>query len=466
MNRELWNQVKFNVSAKNQNSTAHRVMLDSLVPVSEVTSLDGTKLEFKVPSDYHKDWVQDHLIGDICTELSKIYDHVFEVDVVVENIVLRSPEAQAAFENSTPIYGHFSQPLNPSGAADSFRRDSSMRPEYKFSTFFVGKNNEFAHAASHAVAENPGDVKNNPLFIFGPTGLGKTHLLNAIGNHIRLKFPDLRILYVSAERFLNECVSGIRHKEMAKFRKKYREDCDVLLMDDIHVLGRGDAVQEEFFHTLNSFFENRRQVVVASDRMPKDITGLEDRIRTRLEGGLTADILMPDLETRMAILKYKAETLNIQLPDDVSQYLAKISKRSIRELEGNLNKVRMFSQLQGLNVTMDLVRHILVNHTPESNNLTIDDIIRLVSEAYKVRTTDLKAKNRQKPIVTARQVAMKLTQKYLGKSLKDIGRAFGGKDHTTVLNAIRKIDSQLQSDSDLRRDFEEIESRIHNITGV
>lgn len=469
MNRELWNQIKTNVSLKNQHNNVYRIMLDSLIPTSEVTDPSGTRLEFRVPSEYHKGWVEDHLLGEICGELSKIYHGVFEVDLQVEDFGLPRVESPVVNQEYTSTnYGHFAQApaaTASSPSIESSRRDV-MRSDYLFSTFVVGNNNQFAHAASHSVAESPGDSKNNPLFIFGPTGLGKTHLLNAIGNHIREKFPELRITYISAERFLNECVSGIRHKEMQKFRKRYREDCDVLLMDDIHVLGRGDAVQEEFFHTLNSFFENRRQVVVASDRMPKDIAGLEDRIRTRLEGGLTADILMPEIETRMAILKYKAEAMNMQLTDEVSQYLAKISKRSIRELEGNLNKVRMFSQLQDLPVSIELVKRVLVSHTSESSHLTVEDIMKLVSDAYKVRLNDLKAQNRQKPIVTARQVAMKLTQKYLSKSLKDIGRAFGGKDHTTVLSAIRKIDSQLEKDTDLRRDFEELESRIHNITGV
>lgn len=295
--------------------------------------------------------------------------------------------------------------------------------------------------------------------------MGKTHLLNAVGNHIRAQHPHLRICYVSAERFLNECISSIRRGEMEKFRVRYRERCDVLLMDDIYFLGRGEAVQEEFFHTLNDFFEKGRQVVVASDRMPKDIKGLEDRIRTRLEWGLIADIQMPDMETRVAILRYKAERRSLRIPEDAVAYIARISKRSIRELEGNLNKVKMYSELQGFGINLDLAKRVLSTHD-ESSSITVEDIQRLVSDHYRVRPIDLRSANRSKPLVTARQVAMYLIKKNLDKSLVEIGRQFGGKDHTTVINALRRIESQQAKDADLKKDIDELQGRIHNITGV
>jgi chromosomal replication initiator protein len=252
---------------------------------------------------------------------------------------------------------------------------------------------------------------------------------------------------------------------MDKFRLRYRERCDVLLMDDIQILGRGEAVQEEFFHTLNDFFEKGRQVVVASDRMPKDIKGLEDRIRTRLEWGLITDIQMPDIETRVAILRYKSEQRDLRINDDVVGYIARISKRSIRELEGNLTKVKMFSELQGFDINLELAKRVLATHD-DTATITVEDIQRLVADHYRVRVVDLKSKNRSQPLVIARQVAMCLIKKYLDKSLVEIGRAFGGKDHTTVINAIKRIDSQLLKDSDLKKDLDELQSRIHNITGV
>jgi len=352
----------------------------------------------------------------------------------------------------------------PSFEEKNARRDF-LNPEYVFSSFVVGRNNEFAHAASFRVAEQPGADGYNPLFICGPTGMGKTHLLQAVGNHIRMANPHLRICYISAERFLNDCISSIRRKEMDKFRVRYREQCDILLMDDIQVFGRGEAVQEEFFHTLNDSFEKGRQVVVASDRMPKDIKGLEDRIRTRLEWGLIADIQMPDIETRVAILRYKAERREMRISDDVVSYIARISKRSIRELEGNLNKVKMFSELQGLSIDLDLAKRVLATHD-DTATITVEDVQRLAADHFRVRIVDLKSQNRSKPLVVARQVAMYLIKKYLGKSLVEIGRAFGGKDHTTVINAIKRIESQLQKDSDLKKDVEELQDRIHNLTGV
>ncbi|MCB0394517.1 MAG: chromosomal replication initiator protein DnaA, partial [Bdellovibrionales bacterium] len=237
------------------------------------------------------------------------------------------------------------------------------------------------------------------------------------------------------------------------------------LMDDIQILGRGEAVQEEFFHTLNDFFEKGHQVIVASDRMPKDIKGLEDRIRTRLEWGLIADITMPELETRVAILRYKAEKRGIRLPNEVVNYIARISKRSIRELEGNLNRVKMFSDLQGLEINLELAKKVLAVND-DTATMTSEDILKLVSDHFKVRISDLKSRTRTKPIVVARQVTMWLIKKHQDKSLVEIGRLMGGKDHTTVINAIRRINLHLQKDSDLKRDIEDLEGRIHNITGL
>ena len=344
-----------------------------------------------------------------------------------------------------------------------FFKKAVLRSDFTFNTFVVGPNNEFAHAASFQVSENPGDLKYNPLFVFGATGLGKTHLLNAIGNYIKQKQPQTRVVYISAETFLKECVTALRYKKMDSFQQKYRENADLFLVDDIHTLSRGNVAQEEFFHVLNSLLQLKKQIVVACDRMPKDLNGLEERIQTRLEGGLIVNIEIPDLETKMAILRYKSEAMSLNISNEIIQYLASISNRSIRELEGNLNKVRMFSQLQGLSISIDLVKRVL-KHNESTNTLTTDKIQRIVSDAFNIKINDLKSKNRQKQIVTARQVAMKLIQKYLKKTLKDIGRAFGGKDHTTVLNNIRKIDFKLLKDKELVSIFNNIEASIHKIT--
>ena len=435
----------------------------NLVGIEERES--GRCFMLGVPTELHKYWISQNLLDRIFSEISAIYKQPFQLEILVTG------------QGTHPVLPDEGAPQEPGVRAELeaqnlaaagqsvFNQRDLLNTDYTFSTFVVGRNNEFAHAASFSIAENPGKENYNPLFICGPTGMGKTHLLNAVGNHIRTKFPHLRILYVSAERFLNECISGIRRSEMDKVRLRYRDQCDVLLMDDIQILGRGEAVQEEFFHTLNDFFEKDQQVIVASDRMPKDIKGLEDRIRTRLEWGLIADIQMPDIETRVAILKYKSERKSIFLPNEVISYIARISKRSIRELEGNLNKVKMFSELQGLPIGLDLAKKVLSTHDDVAT-ITIDDIQRLVADHYKVRLPDLKSKTRTRPLVVARQVAMFLVKKHLDRSLVDIGRSFGGKDHTTVMNALRRIDDQLNKDSEIKRDLEDLEGRIHNITGV
>lgn len=432
----------------------------------------GRCFKLGVPTELHKFWISQNLVERICSEISASYKEPFQIELLV------SETGEESAIHPTPNEENLQLTLDVSSAAGVREVESSsvsgsspgsfrdlLNVDYTFSTFVVGRNNEFAHAASFSIAENPGKENYNPLFICGPTGMGKTHLLNAVGNHIRQHFPHLRILYVSAERFLNECISSIRRNEMDRFRLRYRDQCDVLLMDDIQVLNRGEAVQEEFFHTLNDFFEKDQQVIVASDRMPKDIKGLEDRIRTRLEWGLIADIQMPDIETRVAILKYKAERRNIMLSNEVVGHVARISKRSIRELEGNLNKIKMFSELQGLPIDLDLARRVLSTHDDVAT-ITIDDIQKLVADHYKVRLPDMKSKTRTKPLVTARQVAMFLVKKHLDKSLVDIGRSFGGKDHTTVMNALRRIEDQLNKDSEIKRDIDDLEGRIHNITGV
>lgn len=472
--QEFWHQIKSSLKAKNQNNKPLQMWFEptNLVGVEDRNS--GRCFVLGVPTELHKFWISQNLLERICSEISAIYQNPFQIELTVTG---QTPQ-QVALD----IEGSTSSAISPSTGSEAMNgtveidsggvsgstmgshRDM-LNSDYTFSTFVVGRNNEFAHAASFSIAENPGKGGYNPLFICGPTGMGKTHLLNAVGNHIRVYFPHLRILYVSAERFLNECISSIRRSEMDRFRLRYRDKCDVLLMDDIQILGRGEAVQEEFFHTLNDFFEKDQQVIVASDRMPKDIKGLEDRIRTRLEWGLIADIQMPDIETRVAILKYKAERRNINLSNEVTGHVARISKRSIRELEGNLNKIKMFSELQGLPIDMDLAKRVLSTHDDVAT-ITIDDIQKLAADHYKVRVPDLKSKTRTKPLVTARQVAMYLVKKHLDKSLVDIGRAFGGKDHTTVMNALRRIEDQLNKDSEIKRDIEELEGRIHNITGV
>jgi chromosomal replication initiator protein len=475
---DFWEKVKKNLQSK---SIDNRPLNLWLVPTEllKINENDGNlEFELGVPTDLHEYWISQNFMSQIRQEIGQFYSNNFDVKIVVDPKVTQKNDESLEISHSlaSTLKQHQSKTYNnpspqPTASyknySDNPKHNSSenLDPSYTFSSFVVGRNNEFAHAACYSVAENPASRRYNPLFICGPSGMGKTHLLNAVGTHILTKSPGIKICYVSAERFLNECISSIRRGEMHKFRQKYRDQADMLLIDDIQILGRGEAVQEEFFHTLNEYLESKRQVVVASDKMPKDIKGLEDRIRTRLEWGLVADIQMPDVETRVAILRYKAEEQKIKLSNEVVNYLAKISKRSIRELEGNLNKVRIYSDLNGDAIDLELCKKVLKSHI-EQQSLSIEDIQRIVSEHYKIRVQDLKAKSRTKPIVTARQVTMFLIKKHLDKSLVEIGRAFGGKDHTTVINAIKRIESQRIKDSDLSSDIEDLEAAIHNITGL
>lgn len=457
------------MKSRNDNNKLLDTWLDPIEYMSTTGSTERPRLILGVPNALHQYFVIENLQDKIYAEISDTYQRPFEVEFTISGNKVNShietssmPEEimggteilQAQLARAQNI-----QVTQPRPGADS------LNSELTFSTFVVGKNSEFAHAASYNVARNPGADDYNPLYIYGPVGMGKTHLLHAAGNHIRDQYQHLRITYISAERFMNECISAIRRHEMDKFRQKYRENSDILLVDDVQFIARGEAVQEEFFHTVNSFIDNRKQVILASDRMPKDIHGLEDRSRTRLERGLIADITMPDLETRIAILRYKAEKFNMRLPEDVVNYIARISKRSIRELEGNLKKVKMFSELQGLPIDHDLVKKILSHHETQST-ISVEEIMKLVADHFKVRVLDLKSSTRAKPIVIPRQIGMYLIKKFLDKSLVDIGKAFGGKDHTTVMNALVRVKNLQSTDQDISKDIEDLEQRIHNITGV
>ncbi|WP_301335745.1 chromosomal replication initiator protein DnaA [Bdellovibrio bacteriovorus] len=469
LNSSFWTLIKSKMKSRNDNNKLLDTWLDPIEYVNTSGSTERPKLILGVPNALHQYFVIENLQDKIYLEISDTYGRPFEVEFSITgskvNTHIDSSVAQEEAVGGTEILqAQLARTQNIQITQPKSGPDT-LNQELTFGTFVVGKNSEFAHAASYNVARNPGADDYNPLYIYGPVGMGKTHLLHAAGNYIREQYQHLRITYISAERFMNECISAIRRHEMDKFRQKYRENSDILLVDDVQFIARGEAVQEEFFHTINSFIDSRKQVILASDRMPKDIHGLEDRSRTRLERGLIADITMPDLETRIAILRYKAEKFNVRMPEDVVNYIGRISKRSIRELEGNLKKVKMFSELQGLPIDAELVKRILSHHETQST-ISVEEIQKLVADHYKVRVPDLKSSTRAKPIVVPRQIAMYLIKKFLDKSLVDIGKAFGGKDHTTVMNALDRVKNLQSADQDISKDIEDLEQRIHNITGV
>lgn len=464
LNGLFWSQVK---SAIKKNNGANKLLENWLDPIELIKTEkneNSVKMTFGVPTQFFYFYVNAHLKDKIVSELTSQSKSDIEIDFVVTGKAAQDYNAslQDVMQNTDQL---FQAATSTQTSIVPPKPVENLNEEFTFSTFVVGKNSEFAHAATYNVANNPGGNDYNPLLIYGPSGMGKTHLLNAAANEIRIKFPHLRIVYISAERFLNECVASMRRQEMDKFRQKYRDNADVLVVDDVQYIGRGEAVQEEFFHMINNFIERKKQIVLASDRMPKDILGLEDRSRTRLERGLIADITMPDLETRLAILRYKAEMLAVRLAEDTIQYIAKISKKSIRELEGNLKKIKMYSELQGLSINLELARKVLAHHE-NTVTISIEEIQRIVSEYYKIRVTDLKSTSRAKPIVVPRQIAMYLIKKFLDKSLVDIGKAFGGKDHTTVINSLEKIENLQNKDPQFKNDIDELINQIHNVTGL
>lgn len=456
---EFWTKLKIDLLNKHASNKPFKNWFEAVEFIDTDLGDYGYGLRLRVPSELHKYWLSENVLEELTSEIAQLYRGPFRVEFIV------SGAAQASSHYSTPTSGNIeTAPASEIVETSSSSGNLYLNPNYTFGTFVVGRNNEFAHAACFNVAERPGSGY-NPLFICGPTGMGKTHLLNAVGNHIRDKFPQMRICYLSAERFLNECISGIRRNTMDKFRLRYRERCDVLLIDDIQTLGRGEAVQDEFFHTLNDFFETRRQVIVASDRMPNDIHGLEDRIQSRLQWGLIADIQVSDMETRLAILRYKAEKKGVRLPDDVANYIASISKKSIRELEGNLNRVTIHMELYGGHLGLEVAKKALMAQASQLDTLTPDQIQKMVADVFNVKILDLKSKSRGRPLVTARQTAMVLMKNYLNQSVTDIGRFFN-KDHSTVINALQRIENQRLEDRNLDNVIKNLESRIHNILGL
>ncbi|EJD77071.1 chromosomal replication initiator protein DnaA [Staphylococcus epidermidis] len=331
-----------------------------------------------------------------------------------------------------------------------------------FDTFVIGPGNRFPHAASLAVAEAPAEAY-NPLFIYGGVGLGKTHLMHAIGHHVLSNKPNAKVIYTSSEKFTNEFIKSIRDNETEAFREKYRK-IDVLLIDDIQFIQNKEQTQEEFFHTFNELHQNNKQIVISSDRPPKEIAKLEDRLRSRFEWGLIVDITPPDYETRMAILQKKIEEENLDIPPEALNYIANQIQSNIRELEGALTRLLAYSKLQGKPITTELTAEALkdIIQSPKSKKITIQDIQKVVGQYYSVRIEDFSAKKRTKSIAYPRQIAMYLSRELTDFSLPKIGEEFGGRDHTTVIHAHEKIANDIKSDPTFKQEVENLEKEIRN----
>ena len=336
----------------------------------------------------------------------------------------------------------------------------NLNPKYVFDSFVVGNSNRMAHAASLAVAESPAQAY-NPLFLYGNSGLGKTHLMHSIGHFILDRNPQAKVLYVTSETFTNELINSIQNNKNVEFRNKYR-NIDVLMIDDIQFISKKEGTQEEFFHTFNALYESNKQIIISSDRPPKEIKTLEDRLRSRFEWGLIADVQPPDYETRIAILKKKAERDNLTVPDDVMAYIAKNIASNIRELEGALTRIVAFATLTNQDISIALAENSLKDIFSENSAtpLTPELIQQVVAEYYNIRVEDIQGSKKPKNIAFPRQVSMYLCRKLLDISLPKIGESFGGRDHTTVIYAISKIEKQLESDEGLQKTVHALEKEI------
>jgi chromosomal replication initiator protein len=409
-------------------------VLDSWLRPCRPLSLEGDHLTIAAPNRFTRDWLIQHHLDVIQAAAAECLGGHPRVSVVIDD----APAADVAPEASAPA-----APARGSHV-------EGLNPRYTFDTFVVGSSNQFAQAASQAVAELPSRAY-NPLFIYGGVGLGKTHLLHAVGHQAVKLFAGLSVAYLSSERFTNELINAIRYDRTAEFRARYRT-IDLLLIDDIQFISGKERTQEEFFHTFNDLYESRKQIILSSDCSPKDIPEIEERLRSRFEWGLIADIQPPDFETRVAILKKKAAVDRVRLDDDVAYLIAGRIKSNIRELEGSLTRMIAFCALTGREMGVDLAQEVLADLWGEDEKIiTIEQIQRKVGDFFGVKMADLKAKSRTKAVAFPRQVAMYLARQLTHASLAEVGRAFGGKDHTTVLHAVDKIQTLLQEDPKLRK---------------
>ena len=399
-------------------------------------SYNNGEINISVPNRYCGEWLKTNYYGLIKDALVNITQ---EMDIKINFI----PDKDKEGIEKTEII------KKEAIRTTSFREKGMLNKRYYFENFIVGPSNQFAHAAALAVAENPGKSY-NPLFIYGGVGLGKTHLINAIGNHIIRNKPDVKIIYLTAEQFTNEVVAAIRYDKMYAFKEKYRT-IDMLLVDDIQFFSGKDRSQEEFFYTFNTLYEAHRPVIITSDKYPKEMPDVEERLRSRFEWGLIADIQQPDFETRMAILKQKAETENIKLPEDVILFLVDAIKTNIRVLEGALIRLGAYASLTGKAITVELAKDILKATIGDKEKaVTYDAIQKAVADHFQIKLQEMKAKKRTKNLVMPRQVAMYLCRELTNLSYPEIGKYFGGKDHTTVIHACRQIEKLKEKESRIK----------------
>ena len=432
MDASIWDQILTRIETKVNRHT----FMTWFMPTALVSDI-GSSITVRVPNTLAQDWLTKHYSVVLSEALAEVRrpdtSLVFIVDGADVTAPSDNPSAGSAGEEPAGV----GVTLTPAG----------LNPRYTFDTFIVGPSNQFAHAACRAVAEAP-SRSYNPLFIYGGVGLGKTHLMHAIGQYVLEHDPGLRLTYISSERFMNEMINALRYERILDFRERYRS-VDILLVDDIQFVSGKEGTQTEFFHTFNALYDAQKQIVLSSDHPPHEIPALEERLRSRFEWGLIADIQPPDTETKAAILKRKAEAEAVPLPDDVAMYIAGRIKSNIRELEGSLIRLIAYASLTGREISLDLTQEVLKNVIEQdSKAVTIETIQKFVSDYYQLKLGELKSRNNSKSIAMPRQVAMYLCKTLTHASLPEIGRRFGGKHHSTVIHSIKKVDELRRKDGD------------------
>lgn len=443
----IWNQ-----TAQNLEKVISPQNFTNWIQPIQFSHADHQSLYLTVPNQFFKEWLEDNYVDLINSALSVTADKNLLVCFIVKEKELDQPDVEVAQEPEIKIE-------NTVKEVNHIRDANLLNPRYTFEHFVNGAGNQFAHAAAMAVATNPATTY-NPLFIYGGVGLGKSHLLNAVGHRILVDKHDTKVCYCSAEKFMHEMVNCIKLNKMDEFRERYRS-VDVLLIDDIQFITGKERTQVEFFHTFNALYESHKQIVITSDKFPREMPNLEDRLRSRFEWGLIADIQPPDLETKLAILNKKAEINKIKLPDDVAYFLASSDTRNIRELEGMLIRLGAYSSLQHIPITLSMaksnLKDILVDKRKE---VTVELIQKVTADYFGLKVADLKSDKRLKAFVQARQIAVWLCRDMTTASYPDIGSRFGGKDHSTVIHAAKKIDKLLAEDANLSKTIEELKEIV------
>jgi chromosomal replication initiator protein len=422
-------------------------------------AVDGNHLTVETPNEFSEVWLKDNYLSLLQDAVAIAAGARLQVRFKVNGTVQTAPVAQPA-SPASPAPTRVAKTAESAQDRAAANGDLHFNPKNTFDTFVVGANNNFSFAAAKAVAEAPGKSY-NPLFLYGGVGLGKTHLLHAIGQHVSGSKKGARVAYVSSEKFTNEYIDGIQNNQLAKFRKKYRQT-DVLLIDDIQFLAGKERIQEEFFHTFNALHESHKQIVLTCDRPASEIQGLENRLVSRFEWGLVTDLQPPDIEMRLAILQKKAQLMNVVLPDDVINFLATRIRTNIRRLEGALIRVASYASLTGKRLTIEVVEGLLreILHEEGRQTISIEVIQKKVAEHFDIRLADMTSKRRPENIAFPRQIAMYLSRQMTEGSLNTIGEAFGGRDHGTVLHACRLVKDRMEVDSNVRQVVHYLEKQL------